>query len=364
MERLILPRPIDRHLDSQELEALVPVSPDTGPVEEALSVEAIRDAGLHASSCSDCEGKVESYRALVMGRLRRDSAQRALPTRDCPIPEDVDWDEVVAGEWPELKVRQLVMHAAMCDYCGPQLRAAVSSKNAAEKSLVQAKQSKPTPRPVLGAKVSRWRFAKVLGPVFALFLMISVIAIRWISGPPVTGEAFAAFATKMHRQHAGGELGLEIRSDSRQELNQWLRSKFRFPVTLPVSSNDAVVSDAAHIDGARVVEVGGQSAAYVAYDTETGPASLVVTTDTVAVASGGSVADYKKVRFHYTMVEGYKVVTWSQHGLTYALVSQEGNETQRSCMVCHSAMGDRDLTHTPTPLHRQKNSFESLLQKL
>lgn len=61
-------------------------------------------------------------------------------------------------------------------------------------------------------------------------------------------------------------------------------------------------------------------------------------------------ADFKKVSFHYATVEGYKVVTWSLHGLTYALVSREGNNTQRSCMVCHSAMRDRDLTHTPSPL--------------
>jgi hypothetical protein len=33
------------------------------------------------------------------------------------------------------------------------------------------------------------------------------------------------------------------------------------------------------------------------------------------------------------MVQGYKVVTWSIHGLTYGLVSREGNQTQQSCMV-------------------------------
>jgi hypothetical protein len=78
--------------------------------------------------------------------------------------------------------------------------------------------------------------------------------------------------------------------------------------------------------------------------------SLLVTPDSVAAASGGVTVDYKKVSFHYRMVAGYKVVTWSLHGRTYALVSHEGNTTQRSCMVCHSAMGDRDLTQTTTPL--------------
>jgi hypothetical protein len=86
---------------------------------------------------------------------------------------------------------------------------------------------------------------------------------------------------------------------------------------------------------------------------ETGPVSLMVTPDSVAVASGGIIADFKKVSFHYRMVEGYKVVTWSLRGRTYALVSQEGNSTQRSCMVCHSPMRDRDLSQTPTPLRTE-----------
>jgi hypothetical protein len=69
----------------------------------------------------------------------------------------------------------------------------------------------------------------------------------------------------------------------------------------------------------------------------------MVTPDSVAAASEGLQVDFKKVSFHYRTIEGYKVVTWSLHGLTYALVSQEGNRTQRSCMVCHSAMKERAL---------------------
>jgi hypothetical protein len=49
------------------------------------------------------------------------------------------------------------------------------------------------------------------------------------------------------------------------------------------------------------------------------------------------------------------------NGLTYALVSEEGNDTQKSCMVCHSAMRDRDLSHTPTPLRQQSsNAFDPI----
>jgi hypothetical protein len=110
------------------------------------------------------------------------------------------------------------------------------------------------------------------------------------------------------------------------------------------------------------MQVGGKTAAYIAYQIQTGLVSLLVTPDSVAVASGGVEVDFTKVSFHYATVEGCKVVTWSVHGLTYALVSQEGNSTQRSCMVCHSAMKDRDLSRTPTPLRAAGNPVELVWQ--
>ena len=88
----------------------------------------------------------------------------------------------------------------------------------------------------------------------------------------------------------------------------------------------------------------------------------MVTPDSVAAASGGVEVHFKKVSFHYRTVEGYKVVTWAAHGLTYALVSQEGNRTQKSCMVCHSAMRDRDLSKTPTPLLESGSASSRLWQ--
>ena len=362
MGRLILRRPIDKHLDSRELDALVPSLPETGQLEGALSLDAFRDALRHVAACQDCEHKVNRYRSFI-NRARQTSSHVAPPARNCEKNEGIDWNEVLSGQWPEFRVRQLILHAAMCDLCGPQLRAAVSSKSAAEENQTEKKTTASAPT-IPASEASRWRFMRLLAPVFAVLLMFSVAGVRYISGRPVSGEAFAALAAGAHRDHAQGKLALQIHSDSRAALNQWLRSNLKFRATLPDSPTGVAEKDATQFEGARLVEVGGKPAAYVAYRTETGPASLVVTTDSVADASGGSVADYKKVSFHYTIVEGYKVVTWTQHGLTYALVSQEGNETQQSCMVCHSAMGDRDLTHTPTPLHKQTNSVESLLQKL
>jgi anti-sigma factor RsiW len=180
-----------------------------------------------------------------------------------------------------------------------------------------------------------------------------VMAAVWSTIPsptPVSGPKFAEIAVSAHRQHAQGNLALDLRSDSQQTLNEWFKTKSPFSLALPASPADPRAVRPYRLEGARLVQVGGKTAAFIAYEVPTSAASLMVIPDSVAVASGGIEVDFKKVSFHYATVDGYKVVTWSVHGLTYALVSQEGNKTQRSCMVCHSSMGDRDLSHTPTPL--------------
>ncbi|MBZ5628910.1 MAG: hypothetical protein LAO06_08595 [Acidobacteriia bacterium] len=276
-----------------------------------------------------------------------------------------DWHEVAAGLWPELKATQLIMHAALCDHCGPRLRAATSVDDdptpQEEKLLAQLRvpsrplvEAKREPFPPDPAPPHAWRQFlqwKVLVPALALMLIVGVISTRRLSSStPLSGPKFAEFAVRTHRQHAQGSLALDVRSDSQQKLNEWFEARSPFFLALPASPAAPGEERPYRLEGARLVQVGGKAAAYIAYQMQTGLVSLVVTPDSVAVASGGVKVDYEKVSFHYRMVEGYKVVTWSLHGQTYALVSQEGNSTQQSCMVCHSAMRDRDLSHTPTPL--------------
>jgi anti-sigma factor RsiW len=226
-----------------------------------------------------------------------------------------------------------------------------------EELLAQLKApSRPDfiPRRVLPPPPSRWRFMRWLVPAAALILIVAALDM-WspLSPRPLSGAKFAEFAASTHRQHAQGNLVLDVRSDSQQTLNEWFRAKSPFSLALPASPAAPGEDRPYRLEGARLVKIAGKPAVYIAYQMQTGPASLVVTPDSVAVASGGVQVDYQKVTFYYRMVEGYKVVTWSLRGRTYALVSQEGNNTQRSCMVCHSAMRDRDLSQTPTPLLAQ-----------
>jgi hypothetical protein len=347
-----LKRPFDKHIDNDELNALVPWSAETGPQLHELSQEVVREAERHAQLCVDCSKKVTKYRQFL-GRFSNVAVSGAAPPgADCP--KDIDWYEVAVGLWPELKARQLIMHAALCDHCGPLLRTATSLDQTAtpqeEKLLAELKAPS---RPDLVPQPRRWPYRRWLVPAVAPILIVAASVTWWLSSTPLSGAKFAEFAVRTHRQHAQGNLALDVRADSQEMLNEWFRAKSPFSLALPASPAAPGEDRPYRLEGARLVQVAGKPAVYIAYQMQTGPAGLMVTRDSVAVATGGVQVDYKKVTFYYRMVEGYRVVTWSLHGRTYALVSREGNNTQRSCMVCHSAMRDRDLSQTPTPLRAQ-----------
>ena len=368
-------RPLDKHIDDRELDALVPwTSQDHRS--RGLSPALVRDALRHVESCSICNGRVSDYRRLV-GELANLAVSKATPSGDCPIDRDIDWLEVAAGLWPDLRAQQLIMHAATCAHCGPRLRAATSVNDDAspEEELFLAQLKTPSRPPAqIGPKTTPpcaenrppWKVLlqwKMLGPVFALLLIVGIIGSRMSSThAALSGTKFAELAADTHREYVDGRLALDVHSDSQQMVNDWFEGKTQFAVTVPASPAAPGEERPYHLKGARIVRVGGKAAAYIAYQMQSDPVSLVIVPESVASASGGTPLSFEKVSFHYAMFEGYKVVTWSVHGLTYALVSKEGNHTQRSCMVCHSAMKDRDLSQIPTPLDSPRNLAQPVWQ--
>src|SRR5260370_12943610 len=223
-----LRRPVDKHIDSEELDALVAPSADTGQKPHGLSADAVRETERHVESCGDCSRKVSKYRQLLGRRSNVVVSEAVLPGVDCPKDTDVDWHEVAAGLWPELKAKQLIMHAALCDHCGSLLRAATSVDDdptpQEEKLLAELKapsRPDPTPEPVLPPP-SPGQFMRWLVPALALIVVVSVLVTRPPSLPTLlSGQKFAEFAVTTHRQYAQGGLALDARSDSQQALDEW-----------------------------------------------------------------------------------------------------------------------------------------------
>ncbi len=364
-------RPPEKHIDNQELHALVPSRAEATREVASLSGDAVRETQLHVRSCLECGKKVWKYWLLV-NRMSI-VVSGVPPGPDCPKEDDVSWYELASGLWPEFKAAQLIRHAALCDHCGPLLRAATRMDyfpRPAEEQLVEGRRAKFTAVPIASqaSHLPFRQFVKWLAPVMSVIVIAGVWAARSDTSPRrLSGAEIARFAVTAHRRHAEGALPLEVQTDSEQTLNQWFNARSSFAVALPASNSVAEENQPYRLQGARFVPIEGKNAAFIAYQmpgtrTPLAGVSLVITPDTVALAGGGVEARFTNVRFHYSRLDGYKVVTWSVHGLTYALVSQEDDTTQRSCMVCHSAMRDRDLSHTSTPLRHGKESVEPVWQ--
>src|SRR5262249_3016031 len=146
--------------------------------------------------------------------------------------------------------------------------------------------------------ILRW---KIVVPALALTVVVAMLITRlpW-SRKPLSGPSFAEIAIHTHRQHAQGALALEVRSESQQKINEWLRTKSQLPVALPVSPAAPGEERPYRLEGARLIQIAGKPAAFIAYEVlapklKTLPASLVVTADSAAVASGGVQVDFNKV---------------------------------------------------------------------
>ena len=209
-------RPFDKHIDNEELNALVSPSPEGGQQQHGLSADAVREAERHAKSCGDCSGRVSKYRQLVNRSSNVVVSEAARPGADCPNERDVDWHEVAAGLWPELKAKQLIMHAALCDHCGPLLRAATSvddDPTPQEEKLLDELRAPSRPDFILqrvSAPPSPWRFMRWLVPALALTIIALLVSTRRPSSPtPFSGLKFAEFAVDVHRLHARGNLALD-----------------------------------------------------------------------------------------------------------------------------------------------------------
>jgi len=364
---------LDKHLDNQELDALLPSCNESGEVGvPEPAPDELRDAFHHVSLCPECSDKLSRYHQ-VLERRSLAANKRAAASEKCPEGYGIDWFEVAAGLWPEAKAAQLMMHAALCDHCGPELRAAaqLNQKATAEEEKVLLQLKRPWRPDRAGARLFHGWSMKWLVPALAVVVIaVAVSSIVLFPAGSISGPQFARLAVDAHRQHAKGQLALDLRSDSEQELNEWLRVNSEFSVSLPAAAPVPGERMPFHLEGARLVQVGNHRAAFIAYQEEgttseamdSKPVSLMIIPASVVAASGGTEVVMSKLHFHYAMVEPYKVVTWSQHGLTYALVSQDAHSSQQSCMVCHSAMRDRVLSRAQEPPQVDVNAMEPRLQ--
>ena len=184
-----------------------------------------------------------------------------------------------------------------------------------------------------------------------LFLPVVVwrLARQKEASPVSQVSKFALMAADTHLRHMRGQLPLEMESGDPEGVSGWFANKVAFSVKLPNYQESSGQEKLYTLEGARLVGYQNDYAAYVAYRMKERPISLVITSDSVAKPSGGEEIASKGLKFHYNAIDGLKVITWSDRGLTYALVSDLDERGQQSCIVCHAGTKDQDFIEPLKP---------------
>ena len=194
----------------------------------------------------------------------------------------------------------------------------------------------------------RWVIAAA-AVLLVLFLPIWVFVGQRESPAMGRPSYFATVAAETHLRIQRGQLPLETTSTNPQDISKWFSNKVSFSVQLPNYQESSGQEKLYTLEGARLVGYEKDYAAYVAYRMKDRPISLVITSSSVAKPSGGEEISSKGLRFHYNAIDGLKVITWSDRGLTYALVSDLDERGQQSCIVCHEGTKDRDFIEPLKP---------------
>jgi hypothetical protein len=155
--------------------------------------------------------------------------------------------------------------------------------------------------------------------------------------------AYVKTAIATHRSYLNDELSLQIRSDSPKIVTAWFAGKTTFHFQLPISPPTLKGKPVYRLTGGRLVNYQGSSIALVTYETASEKISLLVASSTTAVADGGEQVRSGGLTFHRQSRGSFNVITWTNRGLTYALVSSLSGSAQHSCLVCHQDIATQAL---------------------
>lgn len=272
-------------------------------LDNALQGQELNDFRTHLESCAGCQASLEAERSLT--HLLR----RSRPLYSAPA--------VLRS-----RVSAAVMH--------------YTESTSARIELCQS-----APRLLERALVSPLR--RVFG-MRMLALVVLLLGFLLAFAPNIVRQVRAASyveaAVTAHRGYLDGNHGLDLRSSSPERVKAWFTNKVPFHFRLPSPQAGPNETSTYRLTGAGVVNYRGSKAALVTYDGTSGKVSLLVASSDFAPVAGGDEVRLGNLTFHYRANDGFKVITWSNHGLAYALVSKVSGSARESCLVCHQNMTD------------------------
>ena len=152
-------------------------------------------------------------------------------------------------------------------------------------------------------------------------------------------SGYEKFAAQAHRNYARGAFPLDVASSQPQVVSQWLEPRVPFHLTLPNYPEGGPKRYA--LAGARLMQFRGEDVAYVAYEMDRKPISLLISSSSRVTPSGGESYQSAGLTFYFSSEQGLRIITWKDKGLTYAQVSDLDVKGAESCVICHGGEGER-----------------------
>jgi len=177
----------------------------------------------------------------------------------------------------------------------------------------------------------RWRIVAAISAAF-----IAAVMLR-----PVKAGGFPEFAARSHVRYASGTTPLDVASSQPEAVSRWLAPRLPFHFKLPDYINQPDSTKKYSLSGARLLQYGNADVAYLAYSMNRRPISLLVTSASQVKPGGGQSFRTGGIDFHFSSERGLRLITWSDRGLSYALVSDPGVTGAESCVICHGSTADR-----------------------
>jgi anti-sigma factor RsiW len=275
-------------------------------LDNALAGQRLEDFLAHLADCSICRE-----------RLQEEQALSALLHKTRPL--------YFAPQVLRARVTAAVTQQASAG-------SPISARSSKTRTQKSTRWLRGVTRPVLG-----WK------PLVAMTLVLT-LGLVFIPGAVqrVRANDFVAAATEIHRNYLDGALPLQCRSRSPEVVTDWFAGKTPFHFQLPISQSVPEGKALYWLTGARLVSYKGNPAALVAYETPTEKISLLVASSKSVAVAGGEELRSGGLTFHYRSGADFEVITWTNHGLAYALVASLTGSPQHSCLVCHQNMADHN----------------------
>jgi anti-sigma factor RsiW len=170
----------------------------------------------------------------------------------------------------------------------------------------------------------------------AAAVLVAAAGISWFSA---AHSGYETFAARAHQGFARGAFPLDVASSEPRVVSAWLAPRVPFHLSLPNYPEGGPKRYS--LAGARLMQYRGEDVAYLAYEMDQKPISLLISGSPRIIPAGGESYQSGGLTFYFSSEQGLRIITWTDRGLTYAQVSDLNVKGAESCVICHGGEHER-----------------------